>query len=110
MKEVNYNQGMTNVWSDGEKITVVNEAGTRWIKDNVEQIFGMGEWDKIEAAIYFKIDHLRDKVNLIRKYECCSGYIPQRVIDDIRDLPQEVEEKLAEDILKQNALDALKDL
>jgi hypothetical protein len=103
---VNYEQGMTKVWSDGEKITVINEAGTRWLKDNVEQIFGMGEWAKIEQAIYFKVDHLRSPENNIRKFECISGYIPQRVLEDI----QELSEELPEDVKKDAALEALKNV
>jgi hypothetical protein len=103
---VKYTQGMTEVWSDGEKITITNNSGRRWLKDNVEQIFGMGEWDKIEQAIYFKVDHLRTPENNIRKYECVSGYIPQRVLEDL----QELSEELPDDIKKDAALEALKNV
>jgi len=103
MSEVKYSQGMTNVWSDGEKVSVINDAGIKHVKDNVEHIFGMGEWDKIQGAIYFEVDNLSDHSNRIRKYECVSGYIPQRVIDDL------AIEELPEEEAKRNALEALKD-
>ena len=100
-QDVTYKQGMTTVWSDGEKITVVNEAGIKWVKDNVEQIFGMGEWDEIHDVVYFEIDYARDHRTTNKGYECISGYIPQRVRDDLT---------LPEDVEKANALDALKDV
>lgn len=103
MQEVKYKQGMTEVWSDGEKLTVLNKAGTKWVKDNIEQIFGIGEWDKIKESIYFEVDHLKNRINNIRKYECVSGYIPQRVIDDLASEPD-----LPKDVEKANALEALR--
>ena len=108
--EVTYNQGMTNIWSDGEKIKVVNLSGTKHLASNVEQIFGMGEWTKIQTAIYYEVDHLRDHRTTIRGYECVSGYIPQRVVDDIADLNSPTEDELPEDVERQNALETLKDV
>jgi len=101
--EVTYSQGMTEVWSDGEKLKVVNLSGTKHILANIEQIFGMGEWLNIQMAVYYEVDHLKDHRTNIRGYECISGYIPQRVIDDLA-------EDLPEDIEKQNILDTLKDV
>jgi len=101
VQEVEYKQGMTQVWSDGEKITVVNKAGIKWVKDNVEQIFGMGEWEKIHDALYFEVAHIKNRTNNIKTYECISGYIPQRVIDDLK-------EELPEDVKKANALEELR--
>jgi hypothetical protein len=102
MSEVRYSQGMTNVWSDGEKVSVINNAGIKYVKTNIEQIFGMGEWEKLQSAIYFEVDNLMDHSNRLRKYECVSGYIPQRVVDDLA-------EELPEEEVKRNALEALRD-
>jgi len=103
LQEISYKQGMTNVWSDGEKLTIENKAGTKWVKHNIENIFGIGEWDKIEIGIYFEVDHLKNRNNNIRTYECVSGYIPQRVIDDLA-------EELPEDVEKANALEVLRNV
>jgi len=102
-KSVTYTQGRTVVWSDGEKITVKNSGGLKWVKDNVEQIFGMGEWDKIVKVSYTEVDYARIKNSNIKGYECVSGYIPQRVISDLA-------EELPEKDERQAALDALKEI
>jgi hypothetical protein len=103
MSEVKYSQGMTEVWSDGEKITINNAAGIKWVRDNIERIFGKGEWDKIKDVVYMETDYAYDSKTPSNRYECVSGYIPQRVIDDLV-------EELPEDVKKENALDALKEL
>lgn len=103
--EVKYTRGMTTVWSDGEKITIVNAAGIRWVNVNVDELFGVGEWDKIHESIYFKVDHVKDKTTSIRKYECVSGYIPQRIIEDLASEPD-----LPKDVEKANALEALRNV
>lgn len=108
MQEVSYKQGMTIVWSDGEKLTLENKRGIRWVKDNIENIFGMGEWDKIHNAIYFEVDHIKNPNNNIRTYECVSGYIPQRVIDDLVEL--DAEDQLPEDVEHKNTLEALRNV
>ena len=102
MSKVKYTQGMTEVWSDGEKITVENAAGIKHVRYNVEQIFGMGEWDKIKDVAYMETDYAYDHKNPSNGYECVSGYIPQRVIDDLEELP--------EDVKKDNALDSIKNI
>ena len=99
MNEVKYSQGMTKVWSDGDKISVINESGIKFVKYNIEQIFGMGEWKKIHGAIYFEVDNLKNHSNDIRTYECVSGYIPKRVVKDLK-----------ETLNKENALENLRDL
>lgn len=103
MSEVNYKQGMTTVFSDGDKIVVRNKAGIKWVRDNVEQIFGMGEWDKIKDVAYMEVDYARVKNSNIKGYECVSGYIPQRVIDDLK-------EELSETDQKKVALENLRDV
>lgn len=96
------NKGRTIVWSDGEKIVVKNRGGIRWVKDNVDQIFGIGEWDKIQRVAYMEVDHAVNKHSNIKAYECVSGYIPQRVVDDLK-------EELPEEDKKRAALEALRD-
>lgn len=102
---VTYSQGMTDVWSDGEKITVYNRSGIRWVRDNVDQIFGLGEFDKILNVAYMEVNHAVNKHSSIKAYECVSGYIPQRVIDDLKELSKE---QLPEEDKKKAALEALK--
>lgn len=85
MNEVNYKQGMTTVWSDGEKLVVKNNSGRQHIKANVEQIFGMGEYDKILEVKYFE-DSRRGKRNPhSRSIEIVSAYIPKRVKLDLEE-------------------------
>ena len=107
MNEVNYEQGMTKVWSDGEKIVVTNTSGIKHVEYNVEQIFGMGEWYKIQNVAYSQVNEKARNVNFpVRTYERVSGYIPQRVIDDLAEQPDEA----SEDVIRANALEALKNL
>jgi len=104
--EVEYSQGMTKVWSDGEKITVKNKSGIKWIKINIEQIFGVGEWNKIQEVAYNEIHHPKKPDKTVRAYECVSGYIPQRVFNDLTALP---EDELSKEEIKKAKLEALKD-
>ena len=84
MTEVVYKQGMTTVWSDGEKIIVTNPSQRRHIKTNVEQIFGMGEYDKILEVKYSEEEKANPGPNpLSRTIEIVSGYIPERVKKDL---------------------------
>lgn len=76
MQEVNYKQGMTKVWSDGDKITVKTKGNKKHVLQNVEQIFGEGQWDRILDVAYSITD---EKFN----YAVVSPYIPQRVLDDL---------------------------
>lgn len=107
---VEYKQGMTEVWSDGEKITVKNKSGIKWVKVNVDQIFGVGEWDKIQLVAYGEIHHPKKPDKTIRAYECLSGYIPQKVFDDLATQPDPAEDELPEDEKKKAALEALRDV
>jgi hypothetical protein len=103
MDEVNYTQGMTTVWSDGEKIKITNESGLRHVQQNVDDLFGKGECEKIRAVMYMETDHSINRKFKANGYECISGYIPQVVLDDLADdLPKDVE--------KDSKLEALKDL
>ena len=111
--EVRYNQGMTKVWSDGEKIVVTNTSGVKHVEFNVDQIFGMGEWFKIHNVLYTESRPRRNLYSDKVPYECVSGYIPQRVIDDLQDLasqPDIAEDELPEDVKKANALDAIREI
>lgn len=110
---ITYTQGMTIVWSDGEKITVNNRGGRKWVEDNVDQIFGLGEWKKIQKVAYVEYDHppSRNKNNKVQAYECVSGYIPERVINDLKSKPIEgKEEELSKEEQKKAALEALRDI
>jgi hypothetical protein len=103
---VTYTQGMTRVWSDGEKIIIKNKSGIKWVKDNIEQIFGMGEWDKIVGVAYSEYEHPKKKDSRIRAYECVSGYIPSRVVEELAAIPEE----LSKEDERQAKLEALKDV
>jgi len=104
MKEVTYKQGMTEIWSDGEKITVNNKSGIKWVETNVDQVLGVGEWKKIQKVAYSELQHpKKSDGNLARAYECVSGYIPQQIFDDLK-------EELSEEEKKKVALEALRDV
>jgi len=83
--EVEYKQGMTTAWSDGEKLTVKNPAGKRHVKANIEQIFGVGEFEKIKDHAYIE-EETRSRTNILAiEYLLVSGYIPKRVEDAYKD-------------------------
>jgi hypothetical protein len=84
--EVEYKQGMTKAWSDGEKVVITNPNSPQHIKDNVEQIFGMGEYDKIRETEYSYDVKLSSGNALAKHITITSGYIPQRVVDDLLDM------------------------
>lgn len=87
--EVEYKQGMTTAWSDGEKLTIKNPTGKRHVKTNIEQIFGMGEFDKIREYAYIE-EETRSKSNVLAiEYLIVSGYIPERVNNDYKDYMKE---------------------
>jgi hypothetical protein len=88
MKEVEYKQGMTTVWSDGEKVVIKSPMGKDHIKTNVEQIFGVGEFDKLHAVKYTE-----DLAKTGRDYELVTGYIPSRVKQDLGYLRSKIKEK-----------------
>ena len=98
MNEVNYKQGMTTAWSDGEKLVIKNKSGRQHIKANIEQIFGMGEYDKILEVKYFE-DSRRGRINPhSRSIEIVSADIPKRVKLDLekKSLPGIKDEDLME--------------
>jgi len=81
--EVTYKQGMTTVWTDGEKIIIKNPTGFTHVKANVENIFGMGEYDKI-ADTHYTMDEGVGRLNTVaREWKMVGGYIPQRALDDL---------------------------
>ena len=106
---VEYEQGMTKVWSDGEKIVIHNRSGKKWVKDNVERIFGMGEWDKIHSVAYTEVNQIKT-THVKANYECVSGYIPQRVINDLASQPDPSDEVLPKEEEKRVKLEALRDI
>jgi len=82
-KEVNYKQGMTTVWSDGEKLVVRNNSGKKHVQTNVDHIFGLGTWDKVYDVKYTE-EEIRSRTNPMNKhYELVSPYIPTRVLEDL---------------------------
>lgn len=103
MKEVKYKQGMTNVWSDGDKIIVRNDAGIKWVEANVDEIFGVGEWNRIYSVMYMESDLSKDFRATSNAYECVSGYIPLRVNEDLK-------EELSDNEKKKIALAELRDV
>jgi hypothetical protein len=84
--EVEYKQGMTKAWSDGEKVVITNPNGPQWLEENVDRIFGMGEYAEIRKVEYsYKVR--QSPVNAMAKsITITSGYIPQRVLDDLLDM------------------------
>ena len=83
MSEVNYKQGATSVWSDGEKVVVSNPTGAQHIKANIEQIFGVGEYDKLYDVKYgYSVVQNRNPHS--KTVEFSSGYIPKRVRVDMQ--------------------------
>ena len=80
-KHVEYKQGNTVVWSDGDRLTVTNSSGKRHVEQNVDQIFGKGEWDRIWEVKY--IEDGQKGSAFASEYKCISGYIPQLVKDDL---------------------------
>lgn len=95
MKQVTYEQGNTTVWSDGDKVIIKNPVGRKYIEQNVDQIFGVGEYQRIYKVKYYE-NVSRGRNPLSRKIEISSGYIPDRVKKDldIQSLPGISEEDL----------------
>jgi len=83
MKSINYKQGMTKVYVDKEKLVITNTSGKQHIKANVDEIFGVGEFDKIYAVKYFE-NVTPGRLNPHAKtVEITSGYIPERALVDL---------------------------
>jgi hypothetical protein len=83
LAEVTYKEGMTTVWTDGEKIKITNPVGFQHVRDNVERIFGMGEYDKI-ADTHYSLNESIGKFNTMsRDWAMIGGYIPQRAVEDL---------------------------
>ena len=82
MKIVEYKQGETKVWCDGEKIIIKNPTGAKHVEANIDQIFGMGEFKKIHLVKYTEE---YDKKKFRAPYELTSGYIPVRAQKDLKD-------------------------
>jgi len=99
MGQVTYKQGMTTVWSDGEKVVIRNPSGSTHVKTNVEQIFGMGEFDKLWDVKYFEEFKTNAGNPHSKRYNLTSGYIPERIKIDLQEqsLPG-IEEK---DLIKE---------
>lgn len=86
MAQITYKQGMTEVWCDGEKIIITNPTSIKHIEANVDQIFGVGEYQRIFNVKY----SLKEEVGfnkLATNIEIVSGYIPDRALQDL-DLPE----------------------
>lgn len=83
MKEKIYKQGATTVWTDGEKLIISNPNGKKHIPENVDRIFGVGEFDKIYENKYSETEEVGKINTLSRKIEIISGYIPKRAEKDI---------------------------
>jgi hypothetical protein len=54
MGTVTYKQGMTTVWSDGEKVVIKNPSSFTHVEVNVDNIFGVGEFKKLWKVKYFE--------------------------------------------------------
>lgn len=83
MKSVNYKQGMTTVYVDEEKIVIKNSSHKQYVPDNVDRIFGVGEWDKIYRVKYFEEEDTEQFNTFCKPYMVTSGYIPKRALEDL---------------------------
>ena len=95
---VEYKQGATVVWTDGEKLVVTNRTGKEHVKANVEEIFGVGSWEKIHKHKYSEETKQNPGGNPYSKtYTLISPIIPKRAVEDLND-PSELdsEEDLVE--------------
>jgi len=83
MKSVEYSQGMTKVYCDKDKVVITNPSGTSHLEANVDEIFGVGEYNKI-FAVNYTYDVVRSKFNPhSSRVELVSGYIPLRARQDL---------------------------
>lgn len=74
---------MTKVSVDEEKIIITNSSGNRHVKDNIERIFGVGEWDNIFNVKYWERWYPTPNP-LTKSYELVSGHIPKRALKDLK--------------------------
>jgi hypothetical protein len=83
MKEKTYKKGMTEVWSDGEKVVVKNSAGKEWVETNIDDLFGVGEYVKLQEVCYTEevTPKSGEKKN---SYEMVSGYVPRVIAEDFK--------------------------
>jgi hypothetical protein len=79
---VKYKQGSTEAWSDGDKIIITNPSGKKHLEYNVDQIFGLGEYAKI-VEVNYSFEEERTFNPHAKEIKIISGYIPQRVVDDL---------------------------
>lgn len=84
MNEIAYQQGNTKVWSDGEKLVITNNSSDSHLETNVDEIFGVGEYQEILAVNYlYEIKPNPGNIHS-KKIEIISGYIPARVMADLQ--------------------------
>lgn len=84
MSVVQYKQGATTVWCDGEKIIIRNPSGKRHIESNVDTLFGKGEYQKIFKDKYWEKVEPGVLNPLAKAIEINSGYIPKIVQEDLQ--------------------------
>lgn len=83
-KNVQYQQGQTKVWSDGEKVVITNSSGKKHIEHNFDQIFELGEFAKLYKV---KINEsIKPGVinPLSKSVEIISNYVPKKVLEDLK--------------------------
>lgn len=79
-----YKQGMTTVLVDEDKTVVKNPTGITHVETNVDQIFGIGEFDKLVEHKY--VEENRGYRN---GYTLISGYTPKKSQADLKDSGKE---------------------
>lgn len=84
--EVTYKQAMTEVWCDGEKIKITNPSGITHVEENVDRIFGVGEYKKIYDSRYIFEEKVGKHNTHAREVILIGGYIPERALNDLNDL------------------------
>lgn len=78
MNEIEYKQGMTTIWSDGDKVIVKNPTGDKHVKANIEWVFGVGEFEKMVEVEY------ASEMENNRFYSMSTGYIPKKLKTDLK--------------------------
>lgn len=95
---VEYKQGMTNVFCDYDKVVVKNPTGRTHVEANVDQIFGVGEFFKLLE--YKAVEDIPKSYR--GEYVLISTYLPARAK---KDLDAKMEESLpgigAKDFMKE---------
>lgn len=90
MAEVNYRKGNTHIYSDGEKVTIINETSKNHVQQNVDDILGEGEYAKLVKAKYLEEYKNQGKgySPFSKRYELISSYIPEVIKKELKTIQE----------------------